>query len=44
MYILYTLFDAIVEPFTDNLQPIMQTFARTLNDPESLEVRSTTVL
>ncbi|KAF7294475.1 Importin N-terminal domain-containing protein [Mycena kentingensis (nom. inval.)] len=43
IFILYTVLDNIVEGFKDHLQSLFKLFADLLNDPESLEVRITTV-
>lgn len=42
-YILYTVLESIVEGFQDYLPHLFQLFSSLLNDPESTEVRITTV-
>ena len=43
VFIMYTVLQEIVVGFQDHLQELFQLFANLLNDPESLEVRVTTV-
>ena len=43
IYILYTVLETIVEGFTSQLQNFFALFETLLNDPESAEVRITTV-
>ncbi|KAJ8095137.1 hypothetical protein PM082_010359 [Marasmius tenuissimus] len=43
VYMLYTSLENIVEGFQDHLPSLFQLFSQTLNDPESTEVRITTV-
>ncbi|KAF9266734.1 ARM repeat-containing protein [Marasmius fiardii PR-910] len=43
VYMLYTSLENIVEGFQDHLPSLFQLFSRTLNDPESIDVRITTV-
>ncbi|KAJ7180608.1 armadillo-type protein [Mycena filopes] len=42
-FILYTVLDSIVEGFKDHLESFFKLFAQLLADPESIEVRITTV-
>jgi hypothetical protein len=42
-YILYTVLENIVEGFQEHLSSFFQLFRQLLADPESLEVRITTV-
>jgi importin-4 len=42
-YILYTVLESIVEGFQQHLQSLFQLFEQLLQDPESIEVRVTTV-
>ncbi|ODQ55945.1 putative importin subunit beta-4 [Saitoella complicata NRRL Y-17804] len=44
VYILYTLFETIESIFTERMGDLFALFGRTIQDPESLEVRSTTLL
>ncbi|KAI8455660.1 karyopherin Kap123 [Phakopsora pachyrhizi] len=43
IFTLYTLMDTVVGTFAENLPQIYNLFAKALQDPESLEVRATTV-
>uniref|UniRef100_A0A0W0GA03 Importin N-terminal domain-containing protein n=1 Tax=Moniliophthora roreri TaxID=221103 RepID=A0A0W0GA03_MONRR len=43
VYMLFTSLENIVEGFQDHLQSLFQLFSRTLVDPDSIEVRITTV-
>lgn len=43
IYILYTVFENIVEGFENHLQNFFKLFESLLQDPESIEVRVTTV-
>ncbi|KAJ7224327.1 armadillo-type protein [Mycena pura] len=43
IFILYTVLDSIVEGFKDHLQSLFKLFSNLLADPQSLEVRITTV-
>ena len=43
IYILYTVLENIVEGFENHMKELFTLFAALLNDPESLEVRITTV-
>jgi hypothetical protein len=43
IFILYTVLDSIVEGFKDHLQSFFKLFSQLLADPESIEVRITTV-
>ncbi|THU97754.1 ARM repeat-containing protein [Dendrothele bispora CBS 962.96] len=43
MYMLYTALENIVEGFQDHLGSLFQLFSQTLADPDSIEVRVTTV-
>ncbi len=43
IYILYTVLENIVDGFESHLQSFFKLFATLLNDPESSEVRITTV-
>lgn len=43
IYILYTVLETIVEGFQEHLQAFFKLFERLLQDPESAEVRVTTV-
>jgi len=43
MYMLYTALENIVEGFQDHLGSLFQLFSQTLADPDSIEVRITTV-
>ncbi|KAK7030669.1 importin N-terminal domain-containing protein [Favolaschia claudopus] len=43
IYILYTVLDNLVEGFKDHLQSFFKLFSQLLADPESVEVRITTV-
>lgn len=43
IYILYTVLENIVEGFENHMKELFALFAALLNDPESLEVRITTV-
>jgi importin-4 len=43
VFILFTVLENIVEGFQDQLQALFQLFHNLLNDPDSLDVRITTV-
>lgn len=43
MFMLYTALENIVEGFQDHLSSLFQLFSQTLVDPDSIEVRITTV-
>lgn len=43
VFILYTVLENIVEGFQDHIQALFKLFESLLRDPESLEVRVTTV-
>ncbi|KAI8450456.1 hypothetical protein BY996DRAFT_6417344 [Phakopsora pachyrhizi] len=43
IFTLYTLMNTVVGTFAENLPQIYNLFAKALQDPESLEVRATTV-
>lgn len=43
IYILFTVLENIVEGFQEHLQSFFKLFAQLLTDPESIEVRITTV-
>lgn len=44
LYILYTLFEALDEVFANRMNDLFALFSRTIEDPESAEVRATTLL
>jgi hypothetical protein len=44
VYTLYILFEVIADYLSDHLNQLFQMFLNTLNDPESLKVRVTTLL
>ncbi|KAI8913545.1 armadillo-type protein [Gorgonomyces haynaldii] len=43
VYVLYTLLDTIADYLESHLQPLVQLFTQTINDPQSLEVSVVTV-
>ncbi|CAG8438463.1 984_t:CDS:10 [Funneliformis caledonium] len=43
IFVLYTLFEVIIEAFQDNLRQLFELFGAALNDPESKVVRVTTL-
>lgn len=44
LYILYTLFETLDSLFANKMQDLFALFSRTIQDPESAEVRATTLL
>ena len=44
VYVLYNLFEVIADHLAEHLNELFKMFLNTLNDPESLKVRVTTLL
>ncbi|KZP01880.1 ARM repeat-containing protein [Calocera viscosa TUFC12733] len=43
VFVLYSLTDSVADPFSDHLAEVYELFRRTVQDPESMEVRVSTV-